>query len=219
MAARQSLVNARLEKTFEQSIDRGSYAERHSKCIAYEKFDPGKKKRESEYAAYIGTEGYLIACELREGKQHCQKGTPGFLVEVPGLARQSTDKPLLIRLDSGNDSADNIGIFMEECLRVNKVHFIIRRNIRREQPQAWLDKVRDVCTNIKEPREGKKEYIGQASLGISGIPMKRPVKRRRLRTVAERIIMAPGVVTRHARQVRLDPGRSNAANFRGISFK
>lgn len=51
------------------------------------------------------------------GKQHCQKGTPNFLVEVLKLARQITDKPLLIRLDSGNDSADNIGIFMEECFR------------------------------------------------------------------------------------------------------
>ncbi len=27
--------------------------------------------------------------------------------------------------------------------------------------QDWLDKVRNVCTNVKAPREGKKEYIGQ----------------------------------------------------------
>jgi len=33
--------------------------------------------------------------------------------------------------------------------------------------------------------------IGQASLKINGIPMKRPVNRRRLRTVVERIIMPP----------------------------
>lgn len=65
--------------------------------------------------AYIGTEGYLLACELREGKQHCQKDTPAFLTEVLRLARQVTDQPLLFRLDSGNDSADNIGLFMEEC--------------------------------------------------------------------------------------------------------
>lgn len=286
-------------------------------------------KKKDGYApifAYIGTEGYLIACELREGKQHCQKGTPNFLVEVLKLARQITDKPLLIRLDSGNDSADNIGIFMEECFRGDKVHFIIKRNIRKENPQDWLYKVRDVCTNVKSPREGKKEYIGQtfrnvsynvpdagsksghrkkivgirtiyditeracdhdgqyyicpkiecdmysvnvdfpdediielyhkhgemeqyhseiktdlnaeqfpsgkfetnelvlglvqlaynllrmigqASLEVSDIPVKRPVKRRRLRTVVERIIMTPGVVTTHARQVRLDLGRSN----------
>ena len=44
--------------------------------------------------AYIGTEGYLLACELREGKQHCQKGTPDFLREVIDLARQITDQPL-----------------------------------------------------------------------------------------------------------------------------
>ena len=29
--------------------------------------------------AYIGTEGYLVNCELREGKQHCWKHTPEFL--------------------------------------------------------------------------------------------------------------------------------------------
>lgn len=29
--------------------------------------------------AYIGSEGYLANLELREGKQHCQKGTPRFL--------------------------------------------------------------------------------------------------------------------------------------------
>ncbi len=276
--------------------------------------------------AYIGTEGYLIACELREGKQHCQKNTPNFLVEVLQLARQITDKPLLFRLDSGNDSADNIGLFMEECFQGDRVHFIIKRNLRREAPEEWLDGLRDVCTNIKEPREGKKEYIGQtfrdtsyyvpdswarsgqklktigirtiyditeracdhdgqyyifpkvecdmysvnvdfpdediielyhkhgemeqyhseiktdlcaeqlpsgkfktnelvleliqlaynmlriigqASLQLDNIPIKRPVKRRRLRTVVEHIIMTPGIVTRHARKTRIDLGRSN----------
>ena len=32
--------------------------------------------------AYIGTEGYAINFELREGKQHCQKGTVKFLQET-----------------------------------------------------------------------------------------------------------------------------------------
>lgn len=45
--------------------------------------------------AYIGTEGYAINFELREGKQHCQKDTPAFLTEVPRLARPATDRPLL----------------------------------------------------------------------------------------------------------------------------
>lgn len=36
---------------------------------------------------YIGKEGYLANLELREGKQHCQKGTPEFLDETIGICR------------------------------------------------------------------------------------------------------------------------------------
>ena len=54
--------------------------------------------------AYIGTEGYLVNLELWIGKQHCQKETPDFLRETIELCRQLTEKPLLIRLDSGNDA-------------------------------------------------------------------------------------------------------------------
>ena len=55
----------------------------------------------------------MINCELREGKQHCQKYSPEFLRERIELCRRITDAPLLVRLDSGNDSADNIGILLE----------------------------------------------------------------------------------------------------------
>ena len=105
--------------------------------------------------AYIGTEGYLINCELREGKQHCQNGTPAFLRETLALCRQLTDAPLLIRLDSGNDSAENIGILLE-----NGCYFIIKRNLRRENQEEWFDDAREHCQNISTPREGKTVYIG-----------------------------------------------------------
>ena len=51
--------------------------------------------------AYIGTEGYAVNFELREGKQHCQNGTVEFLLETISLCKKLTDKPLLVRLDSG----------------------------------------------------------------------------------------------------------------------
>ncbi len=57
--------------------------------------------------AYLGTEGYEINVELREGSQHCQKNTPEFIDETLKYARLITQEPLLIRLDSGNDSQDN----------------------------------------------------------------------------------------------------------------
>lgn len=111
--------------------------------------------------AYIGTEGYLVNLELRAGKQHCQKETPDFLVETIALCRQLTDKPLLIRLDSGNDASENIGIFMEESYKYNNVSFIIKRNPRKESKQDWLDSVKDCCTNVQNPRDGKTVYTGQ----------------------------------------------------------
>lgn len=111
--------------------------------------------------AYIGTEGYCINTELRIGKQHCQKETPDFLRETIELCRQLTDKPLLIRLDSGNDASENIGIFMEESYKYNNVSFIIKRNPRHESKEEWLSSVRECCKNIQTPREGKTVFIGQ----------------------------------------------------------
>lgn len=274
--------------------------------------------------AYIGAEGYLINTELREGKQHCQCNTPDFLKETIDLCRQLTDEPLLFRLDSGNDSAENIGILLEKGC-----HFIIKRNLRRESKDTWFDMAKSCCQNISEPREGKTVYIGsdwrqvvytnadheektttirigyeiiertidkhgqfmlpsdievntwwtnvdlsdhdvinqyhahgeceqyhseiktdmdlerlpsgkfdtnelvlelavlaynilrmigQESIGRKGTRQKRPVKRRRLRTVINNLIMMASHVTEHARQVTLGLGRSNTWrwSFSGI---
>lgn len=105
--------------------------------------------------AYIGREGYLINCELRRGSQHCQKHTPEFLQETIAACRRVTQEPLLFRLDSGNDSADNIGIFLE-----GGCSFIIKRNLRRESKEEWLEEVKDKCLDITSPREGKNVYVG-----------------------------------------------------------
>ena len=105
--------------------------------------------------AYIGTEGYLVNAQLLEGKQHCQCGTPAFLRETIALCRQITDEPLLIRLDSGNDSAENIGILLESgCC------FIIKRNLRRESKDGWFEMAKANSQNITISREGKTVYTG-----------------------------------------------------------
>ena len=105
--------------------------------------------------AYIGTEGYAINFELREGKQHCQKGTVEFLQETIKLCHKLTDKPLLIRLDSGNDSIDNVAVLMDTgCF------FIIKRNLRRESTDDWFETAKQYCQNVTSPRDGKTVYIG-----------------------------------------------------------
>ena len=105
--------------------------------------------------AYIGTEGYAINFELREGKQHCQKGTVEFLLETIKLCHKMTEKPLLICLDSGNDSIDNVAVLMDTgCF------FIIKRNLRRESTDDWFEMAKQYCQNVNSPRDGKTVYIG-----------------------------------------------------------
>ena len=105
--------------------------------------------------AYIGTEGYAINFEFREGKQHCQNGTVAFLQETIKLCKKLTDKPLLIRLDSGNDSIDNVAVLIQESC-----YFIIKRNLRRESKEEWFNMAKQHCQNVTTPREGKTIYIG-----------------------------------------------------------
>ena len=108
-------------------------------------------------AAYLGTEGFLVNIELREGKQHCQSGTPQFLRETLKLAHRMTNQQLLIRLDSGNDAQENMGILLEDGS-----WFIIKRNLRKESKEAWLNEVKSCCKDIREPRDGKTVYVGSS---------------------------------------------------------
>jgi len=110
--------------------------------------------------AYLGTEGYLVNAELREGKQHCQKDTPEFIKETIEYARQITDDPILVRLDSGNDSKDNFPV-----LKQPGVEFIIKRNIRREPRDLWIERAKATGTEIP-CREGKRRWIGKTVTDI-----------------------------------------------------
>lgn len=105
--------------------------------------------------AYIGREGYAVNAELRIGKQHSQSHTPVFLLETIRLCKQFTNKPLLFRLDSGNDAQENIGIFLEAGC-----YFIIKRNLRREDRHEWYEKIKDTCPSVTKVREGKEVYVG-----------------------------------------------------------
>jgi hypothetical protein len=104
--------------------------------------------------AYLGEEGYMVHCELREGKQHCQDGTPEFLDAALGYARWITRSKLLVRLDAGNDAMDNIKI----C-RKHKVDWLIKRNLRKESLEDWLEEAQ-ALGDWEFPREGKEVYTG-----------------------------------------------------------
>jgi len=107
--------------------------------------------------AYIGTEGYLCNAELREGKQHCQSGTPEFLSETIAAAKQMTELPLLFRMDSGNDALENMLILHWHDPQLK---FLIKHNFRREDRYAIAEELKSVCQNVQHPRDGKTVYIG-----------------------------------------------------------
>jgi hypothetical protein len=132
--------------------------------------------------SYLGREGYLVNCELREGKQHCQNGTPEYLIESIRYARLITDKPIMVRLDSGNDSKDNIRVFNE-----NGMFFIIKRNLRKESLEEWLQLAKEEGTCLKM-RRGKTRWYGETSVSVEGID--EPV--RIVYEVIERTITAKG---------------------------
>lgn len=79
--------------------------------------------------AYLGREGFAVNVELRYGKTHCQANTPNYLRDTIKYAKSMTDQPLLLRLDSGNDSGDNIVVCQELSTSAD---FIIKRNPRQE---------------------------------------------------------------------------------------
>lgn len=107
---------------------------------------------------YLGQEGYCLAFELREGKQHCQKDTPALLNKSLKYAQQITDQPLLLRLDGGNDSIENIDVILEHNQsnpEKTPVDFIIKWNPRTQDKQAWLD-LAEQQAQWTFPRAGKR---------------------------------------------------------------
>ena len=81
-------------------------------------------------AADLGEEGWCVACELREGKQHCQSEFLYTLQRVLPNARKLTSLPILARLDSGHDAWDTRIELTEE-----ETDFILKWNPRRQDPQ------------------------------------------------------------------------------------
>lgn len=108
--------------------------------------------------AYLGEEGYGVNVELREGKEHSQNNTPFFLEQSIANARLATNSKLLVRMDSGFDSVDNIKL----CLKEN-CDYLIKRNLRKESKDDWL-RVAEKQGQCTEERSGKKVYFGETTL-------------------------------------------------------
>lgn len=119
--------------------------------------------------AYLAAEGYLVNAQLRNGSQHCQNGTPAFIDQSIAYARRISSEPVLLRLDSGNDSQDNFA-----DVERNKVHFIIKRNLRRESLLSWLELAQRFGEKLPS-RDGKRVWVGKTATGINGQAVPYPI--------------------------------------------
>lgn len=105
--------------------------------------------------SYIGSEGYMLGCELRPGSQHCQKNTPKYLEKtLTNINELDLITPILLRLDSGNDAFENMELLLE-----SGHYFLIKKNLRREPREIWLE-LAMALGECNTPREGKRVYTG-----------------------------------------------------------
>lgn len=107
----------------------------------------------SPFFDYLGQEGYCVNVSLREGKTNVQKHAADFIDMAVRYAKRITDTPLLLRMDSGNDAADNIYYCLD-----NNVDFLIKRNPQKGSPEKWLDYKREGRSTEEPP--GKTIYWG-----------------------------------------------------------
>lgn len=131
---------------------------------------------------YLGQEGYVVNTELREGKTHVQKNTATFLKDCINYAKAITNLRLLIRMDGGNDSVENLQVCLDE-----NAHFIVKRNPRRENPETWLAIAEQQGTSIPA-RDGKRVFHGAIDVTPKGMDQ----KVRQVYKVVERTIDSEG---------------------------
>ena len=105
--------------------------------------------------AYIGTEGYLMKCELREGKSNgqCSKTVP-FLKSTIDIAKKTGKKHILVRTDCGHDCCDNVLVFTQKG-----VDFLMKKkNTVADKPEFYFKQAQKEGRK-KETREGKERYL------------------------------------------------------------
>ena len=101
--------------------------------------------------AYLGSEGYMLANELRIGSQHSENGAVEFLrrclEQVKALKIDL--RQIVVRVDSGHDDQKFIKVLDEYGVK-----FIIKRNLRREPRERYLELGKQY--GAKQPsRDGK----------------------------------------------------------------
>ena len=132
-------------------------------------------------AAYLGAYGFCLELALRPGVQHSARETDFNFERVIPLAQrlsaQGPKAPLLVRLDSGFDSAALMRS-IEGCNQAGQpqVDWLIKWNPRSKGTAEVLARLEaDPATQWQQPRAGKRVAVWEEQVTVEGIA--RPVRR------------------------------------------
>lgn len=145
-------------------------------------------------ASYLGSAGWCLELALRPGVQHSALETQHNLERVIPMAQRLSaagpKAPILVRKDSGFDSADLMRAIESHNRRgMPQVDFLIKWNPRKTDV-AELAAQRDADPQVhwEHPRKGKRVCLWEEALHIEGID--RPL--RRVLRLVERTIDGKG---------------------------
>lgn len=136
-------------------------------------------------AAYLGSEGWCLELELREGKQHSQCGFIPYLKRVLGKARALSSRKILVRLDSAHDALETRATLTGD----KKVSYIMKWNPRKEDRKEWARRIFE-DGKVSTPRPGKR--VGLLTVHLRQVHEGKIYRFKRVMRVVERTIDRKG---------------------------
>jgi hypothetical protein len=132
-------------------------------------------------AAYLGTEGWCLELELRNGSQHSQEGFIPFIERIIEKARSLTSRKILVRLDAAHDALDTRVALAGK----RNVGYIVKWNPRREDQIEWAGRIFTEGT-VTTPRDGKR--VGLLTVHVRQVHEGRTYMFKRVMRAVERTI-------------------------------
>jgi hypothetical protein len=109
--------------------------------------------------SYVGKSGLMLNNELRNGDSHSNcEGTIEYFLRTIELMRHVSNSPILMVLDSGNDDSKLVSMLNNE-----QVDFIIKRNLRRESIEKYIEHAKSTADgkDVVELYKGCTKYYSE----------------------------------------------------------
>jgi hypothetical protein len=175
--------------------------------------------------AYLGNEGYLVHCQLREGRKHCPDGMPQFLDETIAYARQITaagQRLLLPEIEIATfwtslklPAKQVIALYHQHGTR-EQFHSEIKSDMDLERLPSGKFATNALVLSLGQVAYNVLRLCGETSLQQNGqlptqqqMPLRKPVVRRRLRSVIQDLMYLAARWTYHSHRWGLSFWRNN----------